>query len=609
MKILNSIAVLVSILFCLSSTAQVDCSKTDINKVPGKWVWDKGGHGNQWQIAEPIRKEMQRIMPVALDGLHATNSIAFGDLPAVPNTNTAPKYYECYLMLRKFECLKGHNILQPEGETGCWVYFVVNSIFQGGASFQDGLHFGHYQNEGGLYVGDYYTEKDAAGNKILYASTFNKPNQKRGYYFSNQNRLPVRKISWKDLILSYKTFTENEIISKLNYVKEGLAKNEKELTTTKYEDTKKYLTQLIDDRKKEIKKLEEDKTVLQNWSSTILQHTKINETARVTNIRLEKNIITQLLNSNDTNGTYPVWMEDAGFFDQSKPKDQPQCIFLSIRRQDENIPKKNFMDLFFSGFNMDVLAKMTGEVPKKTNGVNTLTASQQDAKTVTGVNQTTVSSYTYNFNSNPLNQFPSGWQGMNNITIQPFENNHWLALTKDGYWYPKQFNKEIKDNFNLSFDLRWNKDIAYNSGSFTVTLCNLSYDNAAEMYKAEGNANMMSLYDSYTGGFNRAVLWFDPYANNGGTLTVYSYARNESLVASKKIPLPDFYLTKNNQQIKLQRNGNALTVIINGKKEAELENVFIPAVQYNLYSFSRYKGNNSDNKNDVFYLNNITATY
>lgn len=113
-----------------AGTAQINCNTLDINKVSGKWVWQKDGYGKQWQQCEPIRKEMQRIMPLALDGLHATNSIAFGDMPAVPNTPAAPKYYECYLMLKKYECLKGYNILQPEGETGCWVYFVMNSIFQ-----------------------------------------------------------------------------------------------------------------------------------------------------------------------------------------------------------------------------------------------------------------------------------------------------------------------------------------------------------------------------------------------------------------------------------------------------------------------------------------------
>lgn len=615
MKLIFSTILVLNLLLPLGVSSQTNCKTIDINKIPGQWVWDKRGGGDvpvttsQWQLCNPIRKELQRIMPVPLDGLHATNSIAFGNMPAVPNTQTAPKYYECYLMLKKYECLTGYNILQPEGETGCWVYFVMNSIFQGGASFQDGLHFGYYQNEGGLYVGDYYIEKDASGNKILYASTFSRLNQKRGYYFSAKDRLPIRKVTWKELILSYKTFTEKEITGKLTYTKEGLAKNEKELTTTKYEDTKKYLSNLIEDRKKEIKQLEDDRTALQNWYTGILLHRKINETAQVTNTRLEKNILENLLNSNNTTGTYPVWIEDISFYDISKSKDQPQCIFFSFRRQDDNLPKKNFMDLFYNSFDMDVLAKMAGEVPKKPNDINTVNASLKDAKTETKANQNTASPFIYSFDNSPLNQFPSGWQGMNNITVQQFENKNWLGLNKDGYWYPKQYNKEIKDNFSLSFDLRWNKDIAFNSGSFAVSFSSLAYDNAAEMYKPEGNANIMSLYDGYTGGFNRVMLWFDPYANNGGSLIIYSYAKNESIVTSKKIILPDFYLTKNDQQVKLLRKGNALVVFINDKKEAEVDNVFIPTVQYNLYSFSRYKGNNSDNKDDVFFLGNIVVKY
>ncbi|MBL0134619.1 MAG: hypothetical protein IPP79_11730 [Chitinophagaceae bacterium] len=206
MNSFKKILVLLTVFIYCKSSAQINCNTLDINRVPGKWVWQKGGYGTQWQYGEPIRKEMQRIMPVALDGLHATNSIAFGDIPAIPNTNTAPKYYEYYLMLKKFECLKGYNIVQPEGETGCWVYFVVNSIFQGGASFQDGLNFGYYANEGGMYPGDFYTQKDASGNRILYVSTFSKTNQKRGYFFSDKDRLPIRKISWKELIMSYYTF-------------------------------------------------------------------------------------------------------------------------------------------------------------------------------------------------------------------------------------------------------------------------------------------------------------------------------------------------------------------------------------------------------------------
>ena len=59
----------------------------------------------------------------------------------------------------------------------------------------------------------------------------------------------------------------------------------------------------------------------------------------------------------------------------------------------------------------------------------------------------------------------------------------------------------------------------------------------------------------------------------------------------------------------LQRKGNNLSVIDNGKTIADLAGVFLPDVKYNLFTFSRYKGDKSDSKNDVFYLNNIKTDY
>ena len=321
------------------------------------------------------------------------------------------------------------------------------------------------------------------------------------------------------------------------------------------------------------------------------------------------NFLPQELEATDGNGCN-AWVDNLDFFDKAKPKDEPQCIALYIRRQDGDLPKKNFMDLFHSQFNLNVLAKMVGEPAKKINGINAINASLAEVKVSSKTNQSVISSYNYSFENSSVNQFPTGWNGMKNITVQQYENKNWLAFIKDGYWYPQQFNKEISSNFNLSFDISWNKDIAYNSGLFTVSFSEIDYDNAGERYKMDENQNQYwSFYDSYVGKFNRVVLWFDPYANGGGTLTVYSYDKNESIVVNKRITLPNFYLTKNKHQIKIQRKGNALLVFINDNKEAELENVFLPSVKYNLYTFSRYKGNNSDNKNDVFYLANINTVY
>lgn len=593
-----------------ASHAQVDCSTLDVYSVPGKWIWSKGGYGNQWQFCEPIRKEMQRIMPVALDGLYATNSIAYGDLPTIPNTQAAPKQYDCYLMLKKYECLKGYNILQPEGETGCWVYFNINTMFDGGQSSESGVEFPYYVNEGTILVGEYFTERDAAGNKILYANTASGKNQFRGYFFSAKDKLPLRRLSWRDFINSYKVFTEKEYRRTLNYTKEGLEKNQKELTTTKYDDTKKYLTNLIADRKKEIEKLESEINSLQSWFNQIIIHKKINEPARALKANLGKQDFYDLLNQSDTSNTLPVWVEDIGFYDLTKSRDQPQCILFTLARQDGQLPKKKFMDLLASQFNMDVLCKMVGETPKVPNGINSLVASEKTAKTETKANQLNTSAYAFSFDNSPEQQFPTGWEGQKNIKVKAFENKKWLALTQNGFWYPKQYNKEINDKFTLSLDLSWDKDISYYSGLFTVAISEMEYNNPTQRYRTEDEpAKYWSFYDSYAGNFRRIMLWFDPNWNNGGMLDIYSYDRNESVVKKQRVMLPDFFTSKNNHRLVITRKGNHLQVYIDDKLEAEVDNAFIPAAKYNLYTFSRYKGNNSNPDIDIFYINNIKANY
>jgi len=215
-----------------------------------------------------------------------------------------------------------------------------------------------------------------------------------------------------------------------------------------------------------------------------------------------------------------------------------------------------------------------------------------------------------NLDNTAEGQFPAEWIGMKNIGVQSPDGNKWLAMIKDGYWYPRQYNKEIKDGFELSFDVMWNPDISYYSGLFTVTLGEIRYDNAAEKYHLDDNQNMYrSLYDSYVGGFNRVALWFDPYWNNGGTLEVYSYDRNENRKFQNRIVLHGFSKEKNNHRITIQRKGNNLVVIDNGKTIADLSGVFLPEVKYNICTFSRYKGDKSDSKNDVFYLKDISIKY
>lgn len=605
---MKKLVLVVFVFHYLNIHAQTNCSTLDIYKVKGQWIWNKGGYGNQWTQGEPLRKELQRIMPQAIDGLHATNSIAFGSQSAFYNIKS-PATYEHYLMLRKYECLRGYNKIQPEGETGCWVYMVANSIE--GEAFQLPGKVGrltYYQNEQPLWVTNIDIETDAAGNRIIY--TQHRPEERlpHCWYFSSRPGLPLRKITRRELYLSYKDYHEKRLNQEIAKFQKLISDDEKKYNNLSPAEKKEqaYWPDIIKKNKEHLARYSGDKEKLLNWFNTSMKRTDLEQAAMVKEIN-PFYVNPELLEPAGAEA-YPVWTFNTSFFDNSKPKDQPQCIALHIRRQDSELPKKNFMDLFYSQFNLDVLCRMTGEAPKKPNGINTLDASLGQAKTEVKNQQDNVSSATTPFDAASVGKYPAGWRGMNNVMVKNFEGTPALAMDKKGYWYPRQYNKEIKDGFSLSFELAWDKAIPYNSGLFTVTLAQMPFDNAAGAYKTDGNLSQyMSMYDSYTGNFNRVVCWFDPYWNGGGTLTVYSYNQQENLLVNKRVTLPDFYMGKNRHTVQLQRKGNALSIMINGKQEALIDNVFLPAVQYNLFTFSRYKG--TEESTDVFYLSKVKAEY
>jgi len=611
----KTILILLPAFLFFKSSAQVNCATLDINKVPGKWVWQSKVSFedqilvSQWKFGEPIRKEMQRIMPVALDGLYATNSIAFPKGKAFWYSSSSPAAYENYLMLKKYECLKGYNELKPEGVTGCWVYFSINQI--DGKKFplpeQGAIKYHAYESN--IRVTNIEIQTDAAGNKIIYAGYRPDEMKKHCYYFSARRDFPLRKITNRELFLSYKMHHEKKTDEQIAKFEKLVIDDEKKYNSLSAAEKQQqnYWPDIIRKNKDYLKNYTIEKEKITNWYNTSLKQSTINDTAYVTTVN-QSLFYPEKLTAKPGEG-YSAWVDNLDFFDKTKPKDEPQCIAFYVRREDDNLPKKNFMDLFHSQFNMDVPGKMVGETPKKSGGINSINASVTEIKTTTKAQQTNnAASLEINFDNTKTGTFPLGWEGMKNISVQPFENRNWLVLNKNGYWFPRQYNKEISNNFSLSFDVSWNKEIPYSSGLFTVSLSGIPYDNAIERYKMEDSlSKYWSFYDSYAGNFNRVVLWFDPYWNGGGTLEVYSYDQRENIIAKKRITLPDFYMAKNNHQINIRRKGNALVVFIDDKKEAELENIFLPAAKYNLYAFSRYKG--SDDKMDVFYLNNIKANY
>ncbi|MGB3005219.1 MAG: hypothetical protein WBC06_01835, partial [Chitinophagaceae bacterium] len=348
------IALLCIITSKLTAQQKVDCNKLDVNKVPGKWIWASKAPSfqdaipaSQWKYGEPIRKEMQRIMPVAIDGLYATNSIAYPKGKFFWYSTNSPSAYENYLMLKKYECLKGYNELKPEAATGCWVYFSVNQL--------DGEKFpipeqgtGVIFNESRIRVTNIEIQTDAAGNRIIYSSYRPDEILKHCYFFSGRKDFPWRKMTNKELFTSYKIHHETRVKKEVQRFEKLVVDDEKKYNglSAAEKQSQNYWPEIIRKNKEAVEKHKTELQKITSWYNEAMQQPNSNAIAYVTSVN-ESHFYPERLTAAPGNG-YNAWVDNLDFFDKTKPKDEPQCIAFYVRRQDEDLPKKNFMDLFFS---------------------------------------------------------------------------------------------------------------------------------------------------------------------------------------------------------------------------------------------------------------------
>lgn len=593
----------------VSLSAQVNCTQTDLNQVPGKWIWQQAGFGKQWVLSESIRTELKRVFPKASTGLEVKFSIAFGSQNTFHHS-PSPAYYEYYLLLKKYECLRSSGKIQPEGETGAWVYMVANSL-QGQLFPLPGMvGFDFHKYPSRMLVTHIKIETDAAGNRIIYTKYRPGSYEMQGYYFSTKKEIPLRKLSRRELYTSYKLHHEKRIKEQIEKFEKLVRDDQKKYDGLSAAEKKEqnYWPDIIRKNQEYLDGYKKEISTLQAWFTAALTRNDLDTEACVESVNSHF-FLPEKLDAPAETG-YPVWVDDPGFFDKTKPRDQAQCLTLYIRRQDSDLPKKNFMDRLFKEFNLDVLYRVTGAVPPKTIVANTLTASFGESKPLTRSQPKSRSLPISDFRQSVSGSFPPGWEGPTGVSIREFEKESWLALTQDGEWNPRQFNQEIKDSFSLSFQVRWNADIAYNSGLLQICLSDLAYDQVQEKYKPfTNNPSDWGNYPGYGNSYSRVLIWFDPWWNGGGTLTVYSYNKAGFLQFDKRIVLPDFFREKNDHRIRITRKGNGLTVTDNDKLIADLPNVFLSTARYNFFTIGRYKGEFSDNKSDVFLLRGMEVKY
>ena len=276
----------------LSAQEKADCNTLDINKVPGKWVWASKAPSfqdaipaSQWKFGEPIRKEMQRIMPFAIDGLYATNSIAFPKGKSFWYSTTSPSSYENYFMLKKYECLKGYNELKPEAVTGCWVYFSVNQM--GGEKFplpEQGT--GVIFNESRIRVTNIEVQTDAAGNKIIYSNYRPDEILRHCYFFSGRKDLPWRKMTNKELFTSYKIHHEKRVKQEVLRFEKLVVDDEKKYNGLSATEKQKqnYWPDIIRKNKEYLQGYKNELLKINEWFTAAMMQPKLNEVAYVNSV-------------------------------------------------------------------------------------------------------------------------------------------------------------------------------------------------------------------------------------------------------------------------------------------------------------------------------------
>jgi hypothetical protein len=565
-------------IFYLQVAAQVS-KAVDLNKVPPVWIWKKSKVENQGNIWEPYRKELQRIFQPLPDGIHSSYLFLYGDRPAMPGISA--RWYTVTLMLKKFEYSPQTKLIKQEGETGCWIYCQVNTITNDGGvvlpGLVDGLRMKNTENQ--VFVCNLRTELDAAGNKVLYASSRGVDNQLIGHYFSYNQQLPIRQVTKKELFDMYQVYMEKTL-------EDAIDRHKKSNSGLEY-----------------IPGLQKQIDELNRWHTEQMRRKDLSTPAVVENIFL--NIDPKKL---DVKEGFHVWTDDARFFDSTKHRDQPQFVILRIRRQDADLPKKQFVDRYSDALNLDIIARLAGDQLKRPGGINSITNSLETSKKETAAGLA-AGAQSHAFAKDAPGNFPGGWLGTKNIQVQDYQGGRWLALNKPGYWYPKQFGKPLQDGFQLNCALEWNKTFSYYSGVFAITLAELPYDQVLQGFKTSDRGIVYeSFYDQYTPGFHRIVLRLDPHFNDGGQLEVLVNAPSGQTLLSKKFLLPKFFREKNSHRLQVGRQGNTLWVKDNDELIAELDNAFQPNVSYNAYVFSRYKVNN-DGENDTYFLNDISVRY
>ncbi len=575
--------------------------------------------GNWATAMKPVFQEMQRVFPQPPKGLELT----YGIFDAMNLSSALPKdiqYYEGFFMIKDIVCLKskGKNEIGPEGETGNWMYFRVNDFKGFAVSGNDGdLMLAETRLRLNL-SGDIRIEENKNGMKSIYFFNENNEQTFAGWYFSEIKALPYRRITKFEFAQSYRQYWQNKIgeeIKRLEGVletsKKTFARVSSEKGTMTEPEKQKFFQSLREGDQQTQRYIDQYKTRLENsvrFTDTILKAPDTQSEAFITNFNEILNQPTEIRFGNGKGKGKYAYVANENFYDSKLPKWQPQVVIVQLRKEGDSPAKIAFSKKVEDEFDFNVIRKMVGmKLMPKSPTISTM-GDTPDGTTSgkienNNANEASGEMFSENFSNATIGQSPPKWTVSNNTAI--VKNNigaegNWLAMSKEGLFFPDYSVLLLPKDFTLEFDVSWTKGISYYSPSFYFHLGAAPYDNTLKRYdRALVNLN------SYTSSrMERVALWIDPHWNNENSrFGLQVFDNRGGYVLDKTDKTQMFYRNKNRVKVKLVRKSSMLTVYFNGTKMME-EAVMGENIRWNFFGFGLSNAPNAE-PGDEFYVSNI----
>ena len=303
-----------------------------------------------------------------------------------------------------------------------------------------------------------------------------------------------------------------------------------------------------------------------------------------------------------------VYVANESFYDPKLPKWQPQVVVVEHRQEGDSPAKMGFAKRFEDEFDFNVIRKMVGmKLMPKSPTISTMgnTPIRNTANPIleTVSNETNGETFFENFANANIGQAPTKWTVSNNTGIvkdKVGQAGNWLAMSKEGLFFPDYAVLALPKNFTLEFDVSWTKNISYYSPSFYFHIGAARYDNTLKRYDRE-----LVNQNSYTSAqMERVALWIDPHWNNEyGRYGLQAFDSRGGYKLDKADKTQIYYKNKDLVKVKLVRTGSLLTVYFNGTKITE-DAVMNETTRWNFFGFGLSNAPNAE-QGDEFYVNNI----